>query len=99
MLLEDLLSLPVGTRVFGEIEVSTTVLGVVASFVDGSHLIRWDDGHSTVPLGKVREYDEYIAAHTELQPTRCLRAEPKAERHDVSAEASACDRTAGVRRT
>ena len=89
MLLEDLLSLPVGTRVFGEIEVPTTVLGVVASFGDGSHLIRWDDGYSTVPLGKVREYDEYIATHTELQPTRCLRAEPEAEQHDERAEASA----------
>ena len=69
MLLEDLLSLPVGTRVFGEIAVPATVSGVVAMLEDGTHFIRWEDGHSTVPLGNVREYDEYIAAHTELQPT------------------------------
>ncbi len=99
MLLEDLLSLPVGTRVFGEIQVPTTVLGVVASLGDGSHLIRWNDGYSTIPLGRVREYDEYIAAHTEVRPTRCLRGEPKAEQHDEMAEASACDCTAGVGRT
>jgi hypothetical protein len=70
MLLEDLLALPVGTRVFGEIEVPTMVPGVVASIDGGSRLIRWEDGYSTIPLGKVREYDEYIAAHTELQSTR-----------------------------
>jgi hypothetical protein len=99
MLLEDLLFLPVGTRVFGEIGVPTTVPGVVASLGDGSHLIRWDDGYSTIPLGKVREYDEYIAAHTELRPTLCLRAEHKAEQHDERAGASAHDCTAGVRRT
>lgn len=70
MLLEDLLVLPIGTRVCGEIDVSTMVPGVIASTADGAHLIRWDDGYSTIPLGKVREYDEYIAAHTELQSTR-----------------------------
>jgi hypothetical protein len=75
MLLEDLLSLPVGTRVFGELVVPTMVPGIVASLEDGSHFIRWDDGYSTIPLGNVREYDEYIAAHTELQSTRCLRFE------------------------
>lgn len=68
MLLEDLLSLPVGTRVFGEIELPTTVPGFVASRDDGSHFIRWDDGYSSIPLGMSRDYDEYIAAHTELQP-------------------------------
>jgi hypothetical protein len=68
MLLEDLLSLPVGTRVFGEIELPMTLPGVVASRRDGSHFIRWEDGYSSIPLGKVRDYDEYIAAHTELQP-------------------------------
>jgi hypothetical protein len=75
MLLEDLLSLPVGTRVFGEIELTTKLPGVVASLENGSHFIRWDDGYSSIPLGNVREYDEYIAAHTELQPNRCLRVE------------------------
>ena len=77
MLLEDLLSLPVGTRVFGEIAAPTMVPGVVASLENGSHFIRWDDGYSSVPLGNVREYDEYIAAHTELQTTRCLHIERK----------------------
>ena len=77
MLLEDLLSLPVGTHVFGEIALPTKLPGVVASREDGSRFIRWDDGYSTIPLGNVREYDEYIAAHTELQQTRCLRIECK----------------------
>ena len=70
MLLEDLLALPVGTRVLGEIEVPTMVPGVIASIDGRSRLIRWEDGYSTIPLGRVREYDEYIAAHTELQSTR-----------------------------
>ena len=73
VLLEDLLSLPVGTRVYGEIELPAALPGVVALRQNGSHFIRWDDGYSTIPLGNVREYDEYIAAHTELQPTRLLR--------------------------
>jgi len=77
MLLEDLLALPVGTRVFGEIEVSTMVPGVVASNNDGTRLIRWEDGYSTIPLGNVREYDEYIAAHTELRSARYLRPQSK----------------------
>ena len=77
MLLEDLLALPVGTRVFGEIEFSTIVPGVVASIGGGARLIRWEDGYSTIPLGKVREYDEYIAAHTELRSTRYLRPQSK----------------------
>jgi hypothetical protein len=68
MLLEDLLSLPIGTRVFGEIELPANVPGTVVSLKDGSHFIRWDDGFSSTPLGRVREHDEYIAAHTELQP-------------------------------
>jgi hypothetical protein len=88
MLLEDLLSLPVGTRVFGEIEPPRTLPGVVALLGDGSHFIRWDDGFSSISLGKVREYDEYIAAHTELRPTLCLRAEAKAEQQNERAEAS-----------
>ena len=68
MLLEDLLSLPVGTRVFGEIELPMRVPGEVASRGDGSRFIRWEDGYSSIPLGRVRDYDEYIAAHTELKP-------------------------------
>ena len=70
MLLEDLLALPVGTRVVGAIDPAAMMPGVIASNANGAHLIRWDDGYSTVPLGKAREYDEYIASHTELQPTR-----------------------------
>ena len=85
MLLEDLLSLPVGSRVFGEIQVPTTVPGVIAMRGDGSRLIRWDDDYSTILLGRVREYDEYIASHTELQSTRVVR---KAEQHNERAEAS-----------
>ena len=77
MLLEDLLSLPLGTRVFGEIQLPSTVPGVVASLENGSHFIRWEDGYSSIPLGNVRECDEYIAAHTELEPTQCLRVERK----------------------
>jgi hypothetical protein len=67
MLLEELLSLPVGTRVLGEIERPVTIAGVVASLGDGTHLIRWEDGYCSTPLGNVRKYDEYIAAHTQLQ--------------------------------
>jgi len=70
MLREDLLSLPVGTRVLGEVERSTRLPGVVAKVHDGARLIRWDDGYSTIPLGMMREYDEYIAAHTELIKSR-----------------------------
>jgi hypothetical protein len=79
MLLEDLLSLPVGTRVFGEVGLPATLGGMVASLDDGSHFIRWDDGYSSIPLGKVREYDEYIAAHTKLRkPAACAPSESKA---------------------
>jgi hypothetical protein len=79
MLLEDLLSLPVGTHVFGEIELPTTVQGMVASLNDGTHFIRWEDGYRSIPLGRVRDYDEYIAAHTELQPKLRLHAERRYE--------------------
>ena len=67
MLLEELLSLPFGTRVYGRIELPKAVPGTIATRPDGSHFIRWDDGYSSIPLGSVREYDEYIAAHTELE--------------------------------
>jgi hypothetical protein len=77
MLLEELLALPVGTRVIGETELLTQLPGAVASHDDGSHFIRWDDGFSTIPLGKVREYDEYIAGHTQVDPTHGLRVLPK----------------------
>lgn len=70
MLLEDLLALPVGTRVLGQIERTTTIPGSVALLGDGSHYIRWEDGYSTIRLGMVRQFDEYIAAHTQLNPAR-----------------------------
>ena len=79
MLLEKLLSLPVGTRVFGEIERPATIPGVVESLGDGAHFIRWEDGYRSTPLGNVREYDEYIAAHTELQANRSPRVERKTD--------------------
>jgi len=97
MLLEDLLSLPVGTSVFGEIEPPRTLPGVVALLGDGSHFIRWDDGFSSISLGKVREYDEYIAAHTELQSTR-YGHRPLTELHNERAEASVVSCTARVKR-
>jgi hypothetical protein len=79
--------------VYGEIEVPATLPGVVALRGDGSHFIRWDDGYSTIPLGEVRDYDEYIAAHTELQPTRCLYLERKTKQHEQGAETSVPDYT------
>jgi hypothetical protein len=68
MLLEDLFGLPTGTRLFGDIGVAINVGGVIDSLEDGSHFIRWEDGFVTAPLGRVRDADEYIAAHTRLAP-------------------------------
>jgi hypothetical protein len=75
MLVEDLLALPVGTRVIGRIETGAEFFGAVTSLGNGSRLIRWDDGYVTIPLGKVREYDEYIAGHTRIDggPRRYVR--------------------------
>jgi hypothetical protein len=64
MLLEDLLGLPTGKRVFGDIGVAVNVVGVIDSLEDGSHFVRWEDGYVAVPLGRVRDADEHIAAHT-----------------------------------
>jgi hypothetical protein len=71
MLVEDLLALPIGTDVFGDVGISTKIPGVVASMENGRHYICWDDGFASFPFGSVRAYDEYIAAHIELQPVRC----------------------------
>lgn len=71
MRLKDLLELPVGAHVFGEINAVTAVPGVVESFKDGSRFIRWADGYVTIPFGRVRDYDEFIAAHTQLASPRC----------------------------
>ena len=71
MSVEDLKALAVGTHVFGNIEIGTRLAGVVESMRNGSHYIRWDDGFASFPFGSVRAYDEYIAAHTELQTAQC----------------------------
>jgi hypothetical protein len=73
MLTEELLELPVGSLVVGELPSKRTVPGVVKSMHDGPHFIRWADGYVTFPFGWIRDYDEYIAAHTEIQPSRCTR--------------------------
>ena len=68
MLLEDLLSLPLGTRVYGEIEVPATLPGVVASRRDGPHfnpLGRRIFLDSTRRRARLRRI---YRAHTELQP-------------------------------
>ncbi len=73
MLIEELLDLPVGTLVVGELPITKTVPGVVESMKNGPHFIRWADGFVTFPFGWIRDYDEYIAARTEIQPSRCAR--------------------------
>jgi hypothetical protein len=73
MHVEELLKLPVGSRVVGELQITRTVPGVVELMKDGPHFIRWADGHVTFPFGWIRDYDEYIAARTEIQPSRCTR--------------------------
>jgi hypothetical protein len=71
MLVEELLELPVGSQVVGELQITRTVPGVVESMKDGPHFIRWADGYVTFPFGWIRDCDEYIAARTETQPSRC----------------------------
>ena len=73
MLVEELLALPVGTHVMGGLQTKTTLPGVVKSMKDGPNFIRWSDGYVTFPFGWVRDYDEYIAVRTEIQPSRCTR--------------------------
>ncbi len=70
MLVEELLELPVGTQVVGEVQITKTVPGVVESMKHGPHFIRWADGYVTFPFGWIRDCDEYIAARTEVQPSR-----------------------------
>ena len=79
MLLEELLSLPSGTRVCGRIELPRAAPGTVTSLPDESHFIHWDDGYSSIPLGAAREYDENLAAHKELEanPLIARRAQSK----------------------
>jgi hypothetical protein len=73
MLIEELPALPVGTQVWGDLDITGTIPGVVQSRKDGSHFIRWADGYVTFPFGWIRDYDEYVAARTEIQPSRCAR--------------------------
>ncbi len=73
MLIEELLALPIGTPVMGELPIAKTVPGVVESMKNGLHFIRWADGYVTFPFGWIRDYDEYTAARTEIQPSRCTR--------------------------
>ena len=73
MFVGELLALPVGTKVSGELEITKTVPGVVESMKHRPHFIRWADGYVTFPFGWIRDYDEYIAARTEIQPSRCTR--------------------------
>jgi hypothetical protein len=73
MLVEELLELPVGTQVVGELQITKTVPGVVESMKHGPHFIRWADGFVTFPFGWIRDCDEYIATRTEVQPSRCAR--------------------------
>jgi hypothetical protein len=90
MLLEHLLALPVGTHVLGDMKVTTTLPGVVEELDDGSHFIRWIDGYVTVPFGKIRDYDEYIAAHTQLITARIGRCHFETDRiNDVEGEPDA----------
>ena len=67
MLLAELMALPTGTRVLGEIGAGINLSGVIQSDATGARFIRWTDGYATVPLGSVRKYDEYIATHTRLK--------------------------------
>lgn len=90
MLLEHLLALPIGTQVLGDIDVTTTIPGVVESLKDGSHFVRWIDGYVTIPFGRIRDYDEYIAANTQLQPTQYERFDFETDRsNEVEGEPNA----------
>ena len=73
MLIEEMLALPAGTPVVGQLQITRAVPGVVESMKDGPHFIRWADGYVTFPFGWIRDYDEYIAARTEIQPCRSTR--------------------------
>lgn len=79
MLVEELLELPVGSQVVGELQITKTVPGVVEAMRHGPHFIRWADGYVTFPFGWVRDYDEYTAARTEIQPSRYMRIHLQSE--------------------
>ena len=73
MLVEELRALPAGAHVIGTIEITKRVPGVVESIKDGPRFIRWADGYVSFPFGWVRDYDEYVAARTEIEPSRYSR--------------------------
>ena len=73
MLVEELRALPNGAHVIGKIEFTREIPGVVESMKGGPHFIRWADGYVSFPFGWVQEYDEYIAARTEIEPSRYSR--------------------------
>jgi hypothetical protein len=79
MLVEDLRELPVGTQVVGDLKVTRAIPGVVESMKCGPHFIRWADGYVTFPFGWVQDYDEYVAARTEVQPSTRIHLEPDRE--------------------
>jgi hypothetical protein len=85
MLLEELLALPIGTHVYGDIATAATLPGVIESCQDRFRMIRWADGFVTVPLGLVRDFDEYIAAHTRLAGSRHERRQLDADPRNPSA--------------
>jgi len=69
--IDELRGLPIGTQVLGNVQIGKRITGIVECMKDGPRFIRWVDGHVTFPFGWVREYDEYVAARTEIQPIRC----------------------------
>jgi hypothetical protein len=93
MLLDDLLSLLVGTRVYGEIDVPATLPGMVASRGDGSHFIRWDDGYSSIRQRAGRRIHSGSYG-TAASPQPASRTQNK--QHDEGAEASVPDYTSRV---
>jgi len=88
MLVEDLRALPVGTQVVGELKVTKTIPGVVESMQYGPHFIRWADGYVTFPFGWVQDYDEYVAARTEIQPSRCTHIHFETDQEDEMSEST-----------
>lgn len=91
MRVKELLEHPVGTQVVGELQITKTVRGAVESMKHGPHFIRWADGYVTFPFGWIPDYDEYTAARTEIQPSRCMRIHLGSDAEDET-EASTVNR-------
>jgi len=88
MLVEDLRALPVGTPVVGELKVTKTIPGVVECMQYGPHFIRWADGYVTFPFGWIQDYDEYVAARTEIQPSRCAHIHFETDQENETGEST-----------